>query len=54
MSLIKIELTIEETNQVLRALGGLPYNEVALLITKIKNQGDPQVESLQKEQKSNK
>lgn len=54
MNSIKIELSVDETNLVLRALGSFPFNEVANLINKIKAQGDPQVDALQKVQKNNK
>jgi len=40
---LNISLTITETNTVLRALGMLPYNDVAQLIQSIKTQGDQQV-----------
>jgi hypothetical protein len=40
---IKLELTIEEVNMLLRVLGKHPFEEVVSLIGKIKNQGDPQV-----------
>jgi hypothetical protein len=43
MSTIKIELTLEEANTVLRVLGKHPFEEVVSLIGKIKSQGDPQV-----------
>ena len=41
--MIKIELTIEEANTILRVLGKHPFEEVVALIGKIKSQGDPQV-----------
>jgi hypothetical protein len=46
--MIKLELTVEETNMILRTLGKHPFEEVVLLINKIKQQGEPQVAELQK------
>jgi len=46
MSTIKIELTLEEANMVLRVLGKHPFEEVVSLISKIKEQGDPQAAAL--------
>ena len=41
---IKLELTIDETNFVLQVLGELPTKTGAwMLLSKIKNQADPQV-----------
>jgi hypothetical protein len=40
--MIKLELSIEEVNTVLRVLGKHPFEEVVALIGKIKQQGDPQ------------
>lgn len=45
--MIKLELTIEETNMILRVLGQHPFAEVAALIGKIKSQGEPQVAAMQ-------
>ena len=45
--MIKIELSIEEINVVLAALGRMPYEAVAGLIPKIQQQGQ---EQLQKEE----
>jgi hypothetical protein len=41
--IIKLELTIPETNAVLNALAQRPYAEVAGLFTKIQQQAGPQV-----------
>lgn len=41
--MIKLELTIDEVNMILRTLGKHPFEEVVLLINKIKQQGEPQV-----------
>ena len=43
MDPIKLELTIDETNLILRTLGKHPFEEVVALINKIKGQGEPQV-----------
>jgi len=44
--MIKLELSIEEVNTVLRVLGKHPFEEVVALIGKIKQQGDPQASLL--------
>jgi hypothetical protein len=46
--MIKLELSIEEVNTVLRVLGKHPFEEVVALIGKIKSQGDPQAEAFAK------
>ena len=46
--MIKLELSIEEVNVILRTLGKHPFEEVVALINNIKSQGDPQVEELVK------
>jgi hypothetical protein len=43
---IKIELTVDEANTVLRVLGKHPFEEVVTLINKIKQQGEPQVAAM--------
>lgn len=40
---IKLELSIEETNGILHALGQLPYVQVVALVEKIKGQAQEQV-----------
>ena len=47
--MIKLELTIDEVNTILRTLGKHPFEEVVLLINKIKEQGEPQVAEIQKQ-----
>lgn len=47
--MIKLELTVEEVNVILRTLGKHPFEEVVALIGKIKSQGDPQVAELIKQ-----
>jgi len=46
--MIKLELTIDEVNMVLRTLGKHPFEEVVALVGKIKTQGDPQVDEIAK------
>ena len=41
--MIKLELTLDETNAVLQALGNMPYAQVVALVDNIKNQAIPQV-----------
>jgi hypothetical protein len=41
--MIKLELTIDETNGVLQALGNMPYAQVVTLVEKIKAQAIPQI-----------
>lgn len=48
--MIKLELTIEECNTILRVLGKHPFEEVVAMISKIKAQGEPQVEQILKQQ----
>jgi len=50
--MIKLELTIEECNMILRVLGKHPFEEVVAVISKIKAQGEPQVEELVKQQEA--
>jgi Ca2+-binding EF-hand superfamily protein len=46
MDQIKLELTIDEVNTILRSLGQHPFEQIANLINKIKAQGEPQVAEL--------
>jgi hypothetical protein len=41
--MIKLELTLDEVNGVLQALGNMPYAQVVALVENIKNQARPQV-----------
>ena len=41
---ISIRLTLGEVNQILDALGGLPYRKVYQLINKIQGQGEAQLQ----------
>ena len=43
--MIKLELTIDETNLVLQALGNAPYTQVVALVENIRNQATPQVQA---------
>jgi hypothetical protein len=47
--MIKLELTIDEVNTILRSLGKHPFEEIVTLISKIKEQGEPQVAELVKQ-----
>lgn len=40
---VKLELTVNEVNTILRVLGKHPFEEVVNLIVKVKQQGDSQV-----------
>jgi hypothetical protein len=44
--MIKLDLSIDEVNLVLRVLGKHPFDEVVSLVSKIKKQGDPQAEEI--------
>ena len=52
--MIKLELTIDEVNTILRVLGKHPFDEVVAMISKIKAQGDAQVAELVKAQEAQK
>jgi len=52
--MIKLELSLEETNALLANLGTLPYQNVYGLIDKIRAQGLPQAEELAKQAEANK
>ena len=47
--MINLELSVQEINLILQALGQAPYVQVAELVEKIKVQAVPQVEALPKE-----
>jgi hypothetical protein len=40
---MKLELTIDEINIIMQALGNAPYVQVAALVQKIREQAQPQV-----------
>ena len=46
--MIKLELTVDEVNVILRTLAKHPFEEVIGMITKIKEQGEPQVAAMVK------
>ena len=50
--MIKLELTIDEANTILRVLGKHPFEEVVTLINKIKQQGEPQVAAMAEAEKA--
>ena len=47
--MFKFELTLDEANLILAALGKAPFDQVAGLIGKIKEQAQPQLERVQAE-----
>lgn len=47
--MINLELSVQEINLILQALGQAPYVQVADIVEKIKTQAVPQVEALPKE-----
>lgn len=47
--MIKLDLTLNEVNGVLNALGQMPYSQVEALITKIRDQAIPQAQALPQE-----
>ena len=47
--MIKLDLSIDEVNTILRVLGKHPFEEVVSLVSKIKQQGDPQAEEIAKQ-----
>lgn len=51
---INLTITAREVNTILRALGALPFGEIAELIGKIKTQGDAQFAPPQAEAPPNK
>ena len=44
---ITLQLDVNEVNAILRSLGKHPFDEIAALISKIKEQGEPQVAAAQ-------
>ncbi len=49
---IKLDLTINDTNAILQALGDQPFKTVAQIISKIQQQGAPQAEAVAAEEKA--
>jgi hypothetical protein len=47
--MIKLDLEINEVNGILQSLGQMPYVQVELLIKKIKEQAEPQVQESKSE-----
>ena len=50
--MIKLELTVDECNMILRVLGKHPFEEVVSVINKIKQQGEPQVVAMAEAEKA--
>lgn len=44
---LNLELTVAEINVILRSLGKHPFEEIAALIQKIKNQGETQLAQME-------
>lgn len=44
---LKLELTVAETNIILASLGKHPFDEISKLIYKIKSQGETQLKELE-------
>jgi hypothetical protein len=51
--MIKLDLTIDEVNSILRVLSKHPFEEVVALIGKIKQQGEEQVAAAEAEAAKN-
>lgn len=49
-NVLTIELTVAEVNVILRSLGKHPFEEIAALIQKIKQQGEVQLAEIQQGQ----
>lgn len=49
--MIKLELSIDDCNMILRVLGKHPFEEVVAVINKIKAQGEPQVQAMTEAEK---
>lgn len=47
--MIKLELSVDDCNMILRVLGKHPFEEVVAVINKIKAQGEPQVQAMEAE-----
>lgn len=45
--ILNLELTVAEINVILRSLGKHPFEEIAALIQKIKNQGETQLAQME-------
>lgn len=52
MKVVRLELTLQETNQILEALGQMPFARVYQLVNKIQQQASEQIEERQEEQDS--
>lgn len=52
MEHLTLQLSIEEVNKILTALGKQPFVEVHELITKIQNQSVPQLQQLQEQREA--
>lgn len=50
--MIKLELSIDDCNTILRVLGKHPFEEVVTIINNIKAQGEPQVQAMAEAEKA--
>jgi hypothetical protein len=50
---IKLDLEVQEVNAILRSLGRHPFDEIAALVAKIKQQGDEQLQAQEAEAAKN-
>jgi hypothetical protein len=50
VTMLKFELTLDEANLVLAALGKAPFDQVAALIGKMREQAQPQLAELEQAQ----
>lgn len=50
--MLKFELTLDEANMILAALGKAPFEQVAGLIGKLREQAQPQLPALEAAQKA--
>lgn len=51
-TVVNLELTVAEVNVILRSLGKHPFDEIANLVTKIKGQGERQLEAAMAKQQA--
>ena len=51
---LNIELTVDEANVILTSLGKMPYDQVMMLISKIRGQAQEQIDKAEAVAKANK
>lgn len=52
-TILNLELTVGEVNVILSSLGKHPFDEISVLIGKIKRQGESQLKELSEKETSN-